>query len=247
MKDLAALRTPDVPMARGLYESLYLTATSAEGDRALWLRHTWLKAPGEPAEAVLWVTWWGPSLQQARGPGTAELTARSSRGALEHHHWDLSWTSDHDAVPYLPKALYDRRFPRSNGALLVPHGTVAGSFDEVDLTGWSAVVGHNWGAEHAHAWEWLHGRDGNDWFDQLRVQPGMRLPWLTLATTHFDGRTTTSRTPLAAQVTWGSTVEWDYASPSGPPRAVRNSSVATAVLDGRAFRTIVERGVSTRS
>ena len=242
MRDLAELRTPGVPLARGLYESLYLTATSPEGDRALWLRHTWLKSPGRPAEPVLWITWWGPELVQTRGPGTAELTPSSSRGSLERHEWDLRWSADHEPVPYLPHALYDKRFPRSNGALLVPHGTVDGTFDGIDLSGWPAVVGHNWGAEHAHQWEWLHGTDGDDWFDQLRVKPVPHSPWLTLATTCFGGRTKRSRTPLPVEVTWGSTVDWDYASPKGPDRTVRNSSVASAVLEGRTFHATVERG-----
>ena len=48
--DLVALRTPAAPLARGLYESVYLTATAPDGDRALWLRHTWLKAPGSAPE-----------------------------------------------------------------------------------------------------------------------------------------------------------------------------------------------------
>ncbi|MCU1588298.1 MAG: hypothetical protein JWN31_1791 [Frankiales bacterium] len=242
MRDLAQLRTPGVPLARGLYESLYLTATAPEGDRALWLRHTWLKVPGQPAEPVLWVTWWGPRLVQTRGPGTAELTASSSRGALGAHAWDLSWSADHEPVPYLPKGLYDKSFPRSNAVLLVPHGTVDGTFDGVDLSGWSAVVGHNWGAEHAHEWEWLHGSNGDDWFDQLRVKPVRLAPWLTLATTCIGGQTNRSRRPMPVDVTWGSTVEWDYASPKGRDRSVRNSSVASAVLEGRTFHATVERG-----
>ena len=234
MRDLAELRTPT---ARGpLYESLYLTATSPDGTRALWLRHTWLN--GEP---TLWVTWWGPSLVQTRGPGTAELTATSSHGSLEGHSWELSWTTG-DVVPYLPAALYDRAFPRSNGALLVPHGTVSGTFDGTDLDGWSAVVGHNWGAEHAHQWEWSHGVAGDDWFDQLRVKPFARSPWLTLATVHVDGRTRRSRTPLKAAFTVGAEVHWDYASPKGPPKQVTNCSVATAVLDGRSFHATIEHG-----
>lgn len=242
MRDLVALRHPGTPLGHGLYESLYLTATSPEGDRALWLRHTWLKAPGQQPEPLLWITWWGPDLTQTRGVGTFDLTGTTSRGALDGHTWDLGWSADHSPVPYLPRALYDRRFPRSNGALLVPHGTVNGTFDGTDLTGWSAVVGHNWGAEHAHEWEWLHGTDGDDWFDQLRVKPMSHSPWLTLATTCLKGKTRRSRTPLKVDVTWGPTVEWDYASPSGPARAVRNSSVATATLDGRAFHATVEQG-----
>jgi hypothetical protein len=232
VRDLWELRKP-----RAGYESLYLTATSPDGTRALWLRHTWLN--GEPQ---LWVTWWGPALVQARGPGEAELTREGSRGVLDGHTWDLTWTASADPVPYLPGLLYDRPWPRSNGVALVPHGTVAGSFDEHDLTGWSAVVGHNWGAEHAVAWEWLHGVSGDDWFDQLRVRPFPRAPWLTLATTCLDGRRRQSRTPLAVSLALGPEVHWDYASPSGPPRQVRNCSVATAVLAGRTFFATVEHG-----
>ena len=142
--------------------------------RALWLRHIWLKHPDDVPEPTLWVTWWGPELTQTRAPGTAELTASGSRGSVGDHAWDLSWHAHEPPVPYLPRALYDRPFPRSNGVVLVPHGTVAGTFDGHDLTGWTAVVGHNWGAEHAHQWEWLHGAAGDDWFDQLRVKPFRR-------------------------------------------------------------------------
>jgi hypothetical protein len=234
---------PSVPRGKGLYESLYLTATAPEGDRALWLRHIWLKRPRDVPEPTLWVTWWGPELTQTRAPGTAELTDSGSRGSVEDHAWDLSWQASGPPVPYLPRVLYDRRLPRSNGVVLVPHGTVAGTFDGHDLTGWSAVVGHNWGAEHAHQWEWLHGAAGDDWFDQLRVKPFPRCPWLTVATTRVEGRTTRTRTPLPVQVTSGVEVRWDYANPGGASKQVRNCSVATAVIDGRPYRATIEHGV----
>jgi hypothetical protein len=242
MRDLGALRMPLVPSGKGLYESLYLTATAPDGERALWLRHTWLKEPGQDPEPILWVTWWEPELTQHRGPGAAELTATGSRGSVGPHDWDLRWQTSAPPVPYLPALLYDRRFPRSNGAVLVPHGTVAGTFDGHDLTGWTAVVGHNWGAEHAHQWEWLHGAAGDDWFDQLRVKPLARSPWLTVAAMHVGGTTTRSRRPLIAQVSSGVDVHWDYASPSGPSKTVRNCSVATAVIGGRTYRATIEHG-----
>jgi len=138
--------------------------------------------------------------------------------------------------------LYDRRFPRSNGAVLVPHGYVVGTFDGEDLSGWSAVVGHNWGTEHAYEWEWSHGAAGDDWFDQLRVRPFRGSPWLTVATTHLEGRTRSSRRPLPVHFASAQEVHWDYASPAGPPRQVRNCSVATASLAGRCFRATVEHG-----
>ena len=242
MTDLGALRIPLVPASKGLYESLYLTATDANGKRALWLRHTWLKHPGKEPEPTLWVTWWGPELTQTRARGTAALTSSSSRGFVEDHRWDLSWHASAPQVPYLPLTLYDRWFPRSNGVVLVPHGTVTGEFDGHDLTGWSVVVGHNWGAEHAHQWEWMHGASGDDWFDQLRVKPLPRLPWLTVATTHIEGKTTRTRTPIPAQVLSGVEVRWDYPSPSGASKTVRNCSVSTAVLGGRTYKATIEYG-----
>jgi len=233
---------PMVPPGKGLYESLYLTATAPDGERALWLRHTWLKHPDGVPEPTLWVTWWGPELTQTRAPGTAELSASGSRGSVENHAWDVRWQSDGPQVPYLPGVLYDRWFPRSNGVVLVAHGTVAGTFDGHDLNGWTAVVGHNWGAEHAHQWEWLHGVSGHDWFDQLRVKPFPHSPWLTVATTHLNGKTTRSRSRLPAQVSPGVEVSWEYPSPKGASKKVRNCSVATAVMDGRTYAATIEYG-----
>ena len=242
MRDLSALRIPSVPLGEGLYESLYLTAIDADGRRALWLRHTWLKHPGEAPEPTLWVTWWGPELTQTRGPGSAQLAASGSRGSIENHTWDLRWHASAPQVPYLPGVLYDRWFPRSNGVVLVPQGTVEGVFDGHDLTGWSAVVGHNWGAEHAHQWEWLHGASGDDWFDQLRVKPIRHLPWLTVATTSIHGKIRRTRTRLPVQVSSGVEASWDYPSPSGTSKKVRNCSVATALMDGQTYMATIENG-----
>ena len=243
MRDSQRSRIPSVPLGEGLYESLYLTAIDADGRRALWLRHTWLKHPGE-APATLWVTWWGPELTQTRGPGSAQLAASGSRGSIENHTWDLRWHRKCAAErPYFPGVLYDRSFPRSNGVVLVPQGTVEGVFDGHDLTGWSAVVGHNWGAEHAHQWEWLHGASGDDWFDQLRVKPIRHLPWLTVADDQHprqDKRRTRTRLPV--QVSSGVEASWDYPSPSGTSKKVRNCSVATALMDGQTYMATIENG-----
>lgn len=221
--DLAAVRTPSVPLAKGHYESTYLLATDPAGGRALWLRDTWLKEPGKPAEPLTWLTWWDAgTVTQARAATDATL----QKGELDGHTWDLAWTSSTPEIPYLPRALYDRPFPRSNGVALVPHGTMAGRFDGLDLTGWHAMVGHNWGAEHAPQWRWTHGANGDTWFDEIRVkQYGV---WITRSA--VNGRT--SRKPLDLQITSHTEAHWDYASPSGHSRTVRNCSVADAVLNG---------------
>jgi hypothetical protein len=191
------------------------------------------------------------------------MTETGLRGALGDNSWDLSWRALAEPLPYLPADwLYDKAVPRSNGAAVVPHGTVHGRYDGTSLDGWHAVVGHNWGREHAEQWCWLHavlpGRSGDGWLDivlvRVRVGPAL-TPWIAGGGLHLDGRLRRTRPGRARFVRDGSrtavdvplrgghvTVEahsahevvWDYASPAGPGRTVRNCSVAdaTVVVDG---------------
>ena len=65
-----------------------------------------------------------------------------------------------------PGALYKLPFPRTKLEAPVPDGIASGRlvFDgaEVDVVGWRATVGHNWGAEHAERWVWLHAAGFED-------------------------------------------------------------------------------------
>jgi hypothetical protein len=187
------------------------------------------------------------------------MTATGARGELDGTAWDLTWAPAAAPLPYLPAGfLYDKAVPRSNGAAVVPHGTVTGRYDGTSLDGWHAVVGHNWGREHAEHWVWLHGVLPVGWFDVVlaRVRIGPVLtPWTAGGGVHVDGslrRTrpgkvlleaegdrTTVRIPLRSghldlDVEGRHWVTWDYASPSGRGRDVRNCSVADArvTLDG---------------
>ena len=65
------------------------------------------------------------------------------------------------------------------------------------------------------------------------MKPLRRGPWLTVATVSVDGEVTTSRRPLDLSVVPREEVHWDYPSPHGPPRQVRNCSVSDAVLRHR--------------
>ena len=103
--------------------------------------------------------------------------------------WDLRWEPRAGEVAYLPaRWLYYRRVPRSNGAALVPAASATGTLvldgDTVTIDGWEAMVGHNWGSEHAHQWCWTHagrlGEDGRGWLDlvlvRIRIGP-LVTPW----------------------------------------------------------------------
>jgi hypothetical protein len=58
------------------------------------------------------------------------------------------------------------------------------------------MIGHNWGAEHAERWVWIHGaafegRDPEDYFDMAvgRIKvAGVRTPWVGNAMLFLDGK-----------------------------------------------------------
>jgi hypothetical protein len=293
MKNLATPRAPAAPLRAALYESHYLTATDPAGGRALWLRHTALKRPGERALPTVWVTWFQRSGARPRAlrvtaaeplsdpdgawarSGLGELSPAGASGAIDGASWSLAWEAPVAEVPYLPaRWMYDRAIPRSNGAALIPSGTVHGSVmldgeAPVSVDGWDLMVGHNWGSEHANRWTWIHAggleHDRSGWFDLAlaRVKLGPLLtPWAAGGAVHLNNRTfhTSVRGPVRREVDGESTllsvplaggatlelrvtapdkdtVAWDYASPRGAGRSVRNCSIADASLTLRADRS----------
>jgi hypothetical protein len=233
MTSLASPRAPAAPLGAALYESHYLTAADPAGGRALWVRFTALKRPGEPAHLTTWLTFFDASDGAPRvlrvtadepladpGAGWArsslgEIGPSGTRGELSdaagagrvgrpesaaRASWDLRWEPRAGEVAYLPaRWLYDRPVPRSGGAALVPAASATGTLvldsDEVRIDGWEAMVGHNWGSEHAHQWCWLHpgrlGEDGRGWLDvvlvRIRIGP-LVTPWIASGAVDLDGR-----------------------------------------------------------
>jgi len=230
--------------------ALWVRHTSLHGKPSVWV--TWFD-PEPHAERVeldepLSTTDW-PSCS------LGSLTAGGAKGALGGTAWDLSWEPQAPALPYLPASfLYDKPVPRSNGAAVVPHATVKGRYGETSLDGWHGVVGHNWGREHAEQWCWLHAVLPDGWVDLVlvRVRVGPVLtPWIAGGGLYVDGRLrrtrpgkvlltedgdrTRARVPLRSghldlDVHGRRWVTWDYASPAGRGRDVRNCSVADATV-----------------
>jgi hypothetical protein len=214
MSDLARARAPLAALRAALYESHYLTAVDPAGGRAVWIRYTSLKRPGEPARPTVWVTWFergagaprafrvtAPEPLTAAPPAWArsalgEIAAGYARGALEGASWELSWAARVPELPYLPaRWLYDRPLPRSQGVALAPRAEITGCLDlggeRVRLDAWEGMVGHNWGSEHAEQWSWLHGAADEGWFDLVlvRVRIGPLLtPWIASGAVALDGR-----------------------------------------------------------
>lgn len=211
------LRFPAVPAGRPHYESVYCTLVHPSEPRALWIRTTVRKRPQEPATGALWVTWFdehdvragklddlpvkpggrgivcGPATQGPAGSG-GELQLDGLRAT-----WDLSFVGRAEPLEHLhPAFLYRAPLPRTKATSPAPEFAVAGTLTvagaPVDLAGWTGMLGHNWGTEHAARWVWLRacglGEDGTGWLDAIlgRVRVGPVLtPWTAFGALALDG------------------------------------------------------------
>jgi hypothetical protein len=65
--------------------------------------------------------------------------------------------------------------------------------ERLDVDLWPAMVGHNWGAEHAKRWSWIEANEFHDadaWFDAGlgRIELGRwTTPWIANAMLSLDG------------------------------------------------------------
>lgn len=205
-------RFPGLEPSAGHYESFYLKTAPPEGGRALWIRHTIHKRPGQEPTCSIWFTLFGPegpratkvtlpagSLSTPEGAyvrvGDAEIGPGRALGSIATDalsaEWELSFEDRHEAFHHLPsERMYAAKLPRTK--LLSPHpgalfsGSVTIDGERIALAGWPGMVGHNWGAEHAERWIWMHGAefDGGEPGDYIDVAAGriklgpLRTPWI---------------------------------------------------------------------
>src|SRR5919201_4698998 len=219
--DPTEARFPQVPARAGHYESFYLKACHPDEQLGAWIRYTVHKRPGARPRGSLWFTLFdrgadGPRaskvtlddpaagdgdwirIGQARmGAGEASGEARSERcGAA----WELRFETHERPLFHLPQGwMYTAPLPRTK--LLSPspaarfHGRLAVDGREITVDNWGGMVGHNWGAQHAERWIWLHGLgfDGASdatWFDAAigRVKVGpLTTPWIANGALSIDG------------------------------------------------------------
>jgi len=191
--------------ADGGYESFYVRAVDPERPRSVWLRHTVLQAPGGPPIGSSWLTIFDadqpevaaykasesdPSTDGWMRVGDSVFGPSGVHGAAGPAEWDLDWHGSEPVLRHLPKSfMYVAPLPKTK--LESPHPAVAVSGRvtlgerTVTLDGWPGMVGHNWGAQHAERWIWLHGTlfedRPDDWLDlalgRVRVGPVL-TPWV---------------------------------------------------------------------
>jgi hypothetical protein len=203
-----------VPVEAGHYESFYLKACHPDEPLGVWIRYTVHKRPGALPNGSLWVTLFDGSAQGPRahketvpGPaaggadwirvGEASMRAGAAVGAIDGAEWDLSFATSEPPLFHLPRAwMYRARLPRTKLLSPAPGAHFDGSL-RVDgrtliVDGWQGVIGHNWGAQHAERWIWLHGlTESGDWLDAAlgKVKLGrVTTPWVASGALSLGGR-----------------------------------------------------------
>jgi hypothetical protein len=251
----------------GRYESHYVRAVDPGAPRGAWIRHTTLQRPGGPPVRSLWCTVWdaaaGPPHAVKATPGDAATftpTAVSGSAVAGTHRatWDLAIDATAEPLRHLPHPLlYRAPLPRTKLESPSPAARISGTVEadgrRLELDGWPGMVGHNWGAQHAERWIWLHGtafEQADAWLDlavgRVRVGPAT-TPWIANGALHVDGRRRAlggprerpgvQAAPGAATIELGDvrirvtapreqTVAWVYADPPGGEHHSLNCSIA---------------------
>jgi hypothetical protein len=200
--DPTAARFPDVRAKAGHYESFYLKLCHPSEPLGAWIRYTVHKRPGAAPTGSLWFTLFGPDGPVAAkltvaGPesgegdwlrvGSARIGADGAVGSIEDRRWDISIESAEEPLFHLPAGwMYRAPLPRTKVLSAAPAARFAGWIavgkQEYELDGWRGMAGHNWGAQHAERWIWLHGiTEEGDWLDAAlgRVKLGrFTTPWI---------------------------------------------------------------------
>lgn len=216
----ARFAAPGAPGAG--YESYYLKACAPDGAQAVWIRYTISKRPGEVPSASLWCTLFTRgdprprAVKQTFGAGAlsladdcylaiagAKIAPTGATGAAEGEGrraaWELSIENAEPLFAHLPRRLYGAPLPRTKLLSLVPSATFGGSVefdgDQVELSGWRGMIGHNWGSQHAETWVWINGSCfggfGDDtWLDlavgRIKIGP-WTTPWVANGVISLNG------------------------------------------------------------
>lgn len=203
----------------GLYESFFAKACHPAGGVALWIRYTVHRRPGHEPNGSLWLTLFdagagAPLATKETLPADAlsdepylRIGASSfAPGRIQGRtltglpaSWDLTFGPGDASFRHLPQRLYDAALPRTKLESLHPStrltGTAVIGDRRVELDGWPATIGHNWGTEHAERWIWVHaagfeGRTLDSWIDvaigRVRIGP-ITSPWLANGAISLDG------------------------------------------------------------
>jgi hypothetical protein len=207
-------RFPAVPVEAGHYESFYIKACRPGERLGIWIRYTVHKRPGALPNGSLWVTLFdgageGPRAHKETLPspsaggdewirvGDASMRAGAAVGAIDGAEWELRFATSEPPLFHLPRPwMYRTRLPRTKLLSPAPAARFDGSLRidgrTIEIDGWRGMIGHNWGAQHAERWIWLHGlTDEGDWLDAAlgKVKLGrLTTPWVASGALSLGGQ-----------------------------------------------------------
>jgi hypothetical protein len=158
------------------------------------------------------------------GPSDGDAAASHSDAAPSHGHaaasqgggadiyatgecggagWSLGATAAQAPLRHLPRAwMYRAALPRTKPTSPAPAARFDGALELpgapsqiIDVRAWRGMIGHNWGAEHAERWIWLHGvcfaESPDAWLDvvigRIRIA-GRATPWVANGVLSLDGQ-----------------------------------------------------------
>jgi hypothetical protein len=221
--DATEARFPGLGARAGHYESFYLKACHPSEPLGVWIRYTVHKRPGAPPTGSLWFTLFdaseeGPRASKSTHPdptaggadwirvGESALRGGEAVGRASSQRRDASWElrfeTAEEPLLHLPRRwMYRAPVPRTKLLSPAPAARFEGSLRvdgrELAVEGWRGMLGHNWGAQHAERWIWLHGLglDGAaageaTWLDAAigRVKLGpLTTPWIANGAISIDG------------------------------------------------------------
>jgi hypothetical protein len=262
-------------MSEGRYESHFLRAVDPDRPRGVWIRYTSHQRPEQAPTSALWCTYFDAERDEAYAvkeagelplEGWPHAARGSAAGLGRQAAWDFTITGDEAPLRHLPREwMYRAKLPRTKLESPLPAATFDGLLEiggeRIDVRGWAGALGHNWGAEHAATWVWLHAVWPDAWLDlsagRVRLGPVLS-PWIANGALHVDGRRVRLGGPRRARVEAtprscriqvpGAVVEaiprqmvaWEYADPSGSLHHSLNSSIAelrVVLDDGRELTT----------
>ncbi len=178
--------------------------------------------------------------------GGASMSATAANGSCGSAAWSLSLSARDAQLRHLPREwLYRAPLPRTKLTSPAPLARFDGELRldgdrEITLDGWSGMVGHNWGSEHAERWIWLHGVDfaGSEqaWLDvalgRVRIA-GRTTPWVANGALSLDGRRLRVGGLGARGLSVAESARRMYAAAARRGRRGRASERARAAGDGR--------------
>ena len=179
----------------GHYESWFLRANDAAGQRAFWIRYTIFAPRGRPADAVgeLWaiVSEREPdrivAVKEVRPIGACAFApdrldvrigdARLDDGALRGGAasgghaiaWDLRYGGGEEPLLLLPAPLYGAPLPRAKALVPAPlarfSGTLTVDGAPLAVEDWLGSQNHNWGSRHTDRYAWGQVAGFDGWPD----------------------------------------------------------------------------------